>query len=173
MSEVTAPARAVVVVDSPIGPLSVRVDGEAGVRRVRMGDEDAVPRPAPGTAAGELASRAATELAEYFAGTRETFTVEPDWERLEALPGHVLRTLLRIAPYGRTVSYGELAAAAGIADELPARVAGQILNANPWPVIVPCHRVIMSDGSLGGFGGAVWRKEVLLRHEGRLPATLF
>ncbi len=156
------------VLDSPIGPVSLLADA-ALVHRVRMGAEDARP-DAP---AGSFATHAAAELGEYFAGLREDFTIDPDWARLSDLSAHVLSTLVRIAPYGRTVSYGELAAAAGLEDVAAPRVAGQILNANPWPILVPCHRVIMSDGSLGGFGSGVWRKEVLLRHEGVLPATLF
>jgi len=131
---------------------------------------DAVP--------GSLAARAAAELAEYFAGRRSSFDVLPDWSRLSAEPARVLATLVRIAPYGRTVSYGELAAASGLHDDpklgqVASRMVGQVLNANPWPVLVPCHRVVMSDGSLGGFGGGLWRKEALLRLEGVLPATLW
>ena len=156
------------VVDSAIGPLSVAADDHAVVR-VRFGAVDAVPDAAPGS----LVARAAVELAEYFAGTRKTFDVVPDWQLLDDASAKVLSALVRVAPFGQTVSYGELAAAAGLNDPVAARVVGQVLNANPWPVLVPCHRVVMADGSLGGFGGGVWRKEALLRHEGVLPATLF
>lgn len=156
------------VLDSPIGTVSLLAD-DALVLRVRMGDE----RPVADAPPGSLAAKAAAELAEYFAGGREEFTVAPDWTQLPEVSAHVLSTLVRLAPFGRTVSYGELAAAAGLEDAVAARVAGQILNANPWPILVPCHRVIMSDGSLGGFGSGVWRKEVLLQHEGARPSTLF
>ena len=159
------------VLDSPIGPVSVLAD-DLLVLKVRMGINPGVDAR-PDAPAGSFATHAAAELGEYFAGFREDFTVDPDWARLPELSAHVLSTLMTIAPYGCTVSYGELAAAAGLDDVAAARIAGQILNANPWPILVPCHRVIMSDGSLGGFGGGVWRKEVLLRHEGVLPATLF
>src|SRR5215468_8077361 len=101
------------------------------------------------------------------------FFVWLDWPRLDEQPAHVLATLVKAARFGCTVSYGELAVAAGLRDPVASRVVGQVLNANPWPVLVPCHRVIMADGSLGGFGGGVWRKERLLRLEGALPATLF
>jgi len=163
----------IAVVDSAVGPLSVEAD-ENAVRRVRFGAVDAVPDAVPGS----LAARAAAELAEYFAGTRTAFEVRPDWSRLDEEPAHVLATLVRIAPFGHTVSYGELAAAAGLhydpkLGQVASRVVGQVLNANPWPVLVPCHRVVMSDGSLGGFGGGVWRKEALLRLEGVLPDTLW
>lgn len=156
------------VLDSPVGPLAVEVDGQL-VRRVRFGAVDAVPN-AP---AGSLAARAAVELAEYFDGLRQAFDVLLDWSRLAEEPARVLATLGRIAPFGHTVSYGELAAAAGLRDVVASRIVGQVLNANPWPVVVPCHRVVMADGSLGGFGGGVWRKEALLRLEGVLPATLW
>lgn len=156
------------VVDSPVGPLAVEADGEV-LWRVRFGAADAVPDAAPGS----LAERAAAELAEYFAGSRTVFDVQPDWSRLAGEPARVLATLVRIAPFGNTVSYGELAAAADLRDAVASRVVGQVLNANPWPVVVPCHRVVMADGSLGGFGGGVWRKEALLRLEGVLPATLW
>jgi methylated-DNA-[protein]-cysteine S-methyltransferase len=156
------------VLDTPIGPVSLLAD-DALVLRVRMGDERIRPDAPPGS----LAARAAAELAEYFAGEREEFTVGPDWTQLPESSAHVLATLVRLAPYGSTVSYGGLAKAAGIEDVVAARIAGQILNANPWPILVPCHRVIMSDGTLGGFGSGVWRKEVLLQHEGFLPSVLF
>lgn len=156
------------VLDTPIGPVSLLADDDL-VLRVRMDDERAFADAPPDS----FAARAAAELAEYFAGGREEFTIAPDWTRLPEVSAHVLATLVRVAPYGRTVSYGALATAAGLDDVVAARVAGQILNANPWPILVPCHRVIMSDGTLGGFGSGVWRKEVLLRHEGVLHSTLF
>lgn len=156
------------VVDSPVGPLSVEAD-EDTVRRVRFGAENTVPDAVPGS----LAARTAAELAEYFAGARTAFDVRPDWSRVDELAEQVLATLVRVAPFGRTVSYGELATAAGLQEAVSSRVVGQVLNANPWPVIVPCHRVVMSDGSLGGFGGGVWRKEALLRLEDVLPDTLW
>ncbi|MGH3994836.1 MAG: methylated-DNA--[protein]-cysteine S-methyltransferase, partial [Pseudonocardiaceae bacterium] len=158
----------VAVVASAVGPLAVEA-GEDTVRRVRFGAE----RTVPDAAAGSLASRAAAELGEYFAGARTAFDVRPDWSLLDETAARVLATLVEIAPFGRTVSYGELAAAAGLQDPVASRAVGQVLNANPWPVLVPCHRVVMADGSLGGFGGGVWRKEALLRLEGVLPATLW
>lgn len=168
------------VVDSAVGPLFVEAD-DSVVRRVRFGAVDAVGAVAAADAVGaadavetgSLAAVAAGQLGEYFAGAREAFDVRLDWHRLDERSAHVLTTLVRIARFGRTVSYGELAAAAGLRDPVASRVVGQVLNANPWPVLVPCHRVIMADGSLGGFGGGVWRKERLLRLEGVLPVPLF
>ena len=70
-------------------------------------------------------------------------------------------------PYEETISYGELARRAG--KEGAARAAGQALAANPVPLLVPCHRVICADGSLGGFAGGLEMKRRLLELEGRWP----
>lgn len=152
--------------DSPVGPVTVVADGEV-LHRVWFGREDGESSPP-----GGLAARAAAELAEYFAGERTEFDLILDWGRLDETAAHVLRTLVRIAPFGHTVSYGELTTAAGLAIS-ESRAVGTYLNGNPWPLVVPCHRVVMTDGSLGGFGSGRWRKEELLRLEGVLPATLF
>jgi methylated-DNA-[protein]-cysteine S-methyltransferase len=160
--------------DSPVGPFTVVAD-DVVLHRVRLGGEAGKPAPAgePGAAPdGSLAARAAAELTEYFAGDRHEFDLTPDWQSLDRTAALVLRTLVRIAPYGHTVSYGDLAAAAGL-PITESRAVGTFLNGNPWPVVVPCHRVVMTDGSLGGFGSGRWRKEELLRLEGVLPATLF
>lgn len=155
--------------DSPVGPITVVADGET-LRRVRFGRpkaDDGEPAPS-----GSTAATAAAELTEYFAGRRTDFDVTPEWSRLDETAAHVLRTLCGIAPHGHTVSYGELTTAAGL-PVTESRAVGTYLNANPWPLVVPCHRVVMTDGSLGGFGSGRWRKEALLRLEGVLPATLF
>jgi O-6-methylguanine DNA methyltransferase len=69
-------------------------------------------------------------------------------------------------PYGQTRSYGWLAVRAG--RPRAARAVGQAMAANPWPVIVPCHRVVSSNGRLGGYGGGLDMKERLLRLEGAI-----
>ena len=164
--------------DSPVGPLTV-VAGDGLLVRVRFGRKAAEgvepsepPAPSEPDGAGDAAARAIAELAEYFAGERTEFDLEPDWRRVDETAATVLRTLVRIAPYGHTVSYGELTTASGL-PAAESRAVGNYLNRNPWPVVVPCHRVVMTDGSLGGFGGGRWRKEGLLRLEGVLPAPLF
>jgi methylated-DNA-[protein]-cysteine S-methyltransferase len=78
----------------------------------------------------------------------------------------VWRAMLEI-PRGETRSYGWLAERIGRPGA--ARAVGQAVGANPLPLLVPCHRVIASDGGLGGFGGGLAMKEALLRHEGALP----
>jgi O-6-methylguanine DNA methyltransferase len=72
----------------------------------------------------------------------------------------------REIPYGQTRSYGWLAARAG--KPQAARAVGQAMAANPWPIIVPCHRVVSSNGHLGGYGGGLGMKERLLRLEGAI-----
>ncbi len=156
------------VLDTPVGPLTVAWNGNS-ILRVRFNDPGTIETSAPGPEAVDATAPA--QLLEYFAGQRRQFDVCPHWSRVDEPARHVLRTLTRIAPFGTTVSYGELATASGLAAGA-ARQVGGILGANPWPVLVPCHRVLMADGSLGGFGGGLWRKELLLQHEGVLPATL-
>ncbi|MGB0953774.1 MAG: bifunctional transcriptional activator/DNA repair enzyme AdaA [Planctomycetota bacterium] len=102
-----------------------------------------------------------SELEEYFAGERDVFTVSmelpgTDWEQA------VWQQLLAI-PSGETRSYGELASALGRAGA--SRAVGTANGRNRIGILVPCHRVIRSDGSLSGYGGGVWRKQALLEHE--------
>ena len=82
---------------------------------------------------------------------------------------HLVWDALTRIPVGETVSYGELADRIGKASAV--RAVGLANGANPISVVVPCHRVIGSDGSLTGYGGGLPRKRWLLRHEGALPAT--
>ncbi len=101
------------------------------------------------------------QLKEYFGGVRKEFNLKllmngtPYQQR-------VWRELLKV-PYGETVSYGELAKRVG--NPLGARSVGMAVHFNPIGIIVPCHRVIMSNGEIGGFAGPVFRKKWLLEHE--------
>jgi methylated-DNA-[protein]-cysteine S-methyltransferase len=81
---------------------------------------------------------------------------------------HVLETLCAVAPYGVTVTYGELGRLAGVDDP---RDVGVMMATNPLPLVVPCHRVVAADG-LGGYGGGPELKRRLLELEGALPARL-
>lgn len=104
---------------------------------------------------------AGTQLIEYFAGRRREFTVRLNaagtpfqkkvWEKLLAVP------------YGRTVSYGELAEAVGCRHA--ARAVGYAMKANPIPIFIPCHRVVRMDGSIGGYSSGLDRKRFLLSLE--------
>jgi O-6-methylguanine DNA methyltransferase len=105
---------------------------------------------------------AKTELCEYLAGTRCTFSVPLDVEGSEFFR-RVWDALLSV-PYGRTVTYSTLAAEARRPRAF--RAAGAACALNPAPLIIPCHRAVGSDGSLTGFGGGLAMKEALLRLEG-------
>ncbi len=139
------------ILPSPVGPLLVEYR-EGGVSRVRFWRQGEHPpagtrdEPARGDVLGAQVAR---ELREYFAGSRREFTVPlapagTDFQR------SVWDALLRI-PYGSTRSYREVAMEAGRPGA--ARAVGQANARNPLPVIVPCHRVLASDGSLGGYMG--------------------
>lgn len=110
-------------------------------------------------AAAELAAPLTRELSLYFSGYRVDFGVPVDWSGYTAFQAAVLRHTMRI-PYGVTQSYGEVAAAVG--SPKAARAVGGALHINRTPIIVPCHRVVGSDGGLTGFGGGIELKRALL-----------
>jgi methylated-DNA-[protein]-cysteine S-methyltransferase len=153
-------------VDTPIGLLGVEAT-EDGIRRVRLPGDGELERSGGGAAA-ESAASAAVQLEQYARGERVEFELTLDWSAVE--PGHrrVLETLREIAPYGTTVTYGELGAQAGVDDP---RDVGVMMATNPLPLVVPCHRVVASDG-LGGYGGGLDLKRRLLELEGVLPQRL-
>lgn len=119
-------------------------------------------RIAPGEcAAGRL-------LLAYAGGERvpgeAVVAVPVDWHRVRGFGRRVLEELARV-PYGETVTYGELAARAG--RRKAARAVGMTMARNPWPVIIPCHRVVGAGGKLVGFGKGVDAKRTLLAFEER------
>lgn len=141
---------------SPVGDLLLTSDGECltGVRMNATPSADAVRDPA-------TLREAVNQLREYFAGERTTFDLST------AQPGtsfqqRVWAELLAI-PYGETISYAELARRVG--QPTAARAVGSANGRNNLGVIVPCHRVIAADGTLGGYGWGLARKEWLLDHE--------
>jgi O-6-methylguanine DNA methyltransferase len=103
----------------------------------------------------------AIELGEYFAGTRKSFTV-PVVMTGTVFQKQVWNELLNI-PFGETRSYMEQASAIGKPGAI--RAVARANGSNPVSVIIPCHRVIGSDGKLTGYGGGLWRKRWLLEHE--------
>jgi len=102
------------------------------------------------------------QLTEYFEGSRRKFDVPLDW-RVGGFRKKVLGIVKRI-PYGKTLTYGEVARRAGNADA--ARAVGGAVGANPLPLVVPCHRVIAAGNKPGGFGGGLELKAELLKLEG-------
>ncbi len=161
------------IADSPVGPLLVAVS-ERGLCRISY---DAEPEPereleslARSFGARVLRSprpvdQVKRELDEYFAGERTAFDLAVDIERLSTFNRSVLEELARV-PYGSLTTYGTLAGRAG--RPRAARAVGTIMNRNPIPIVLPCHRVVGSTGSLVGYAGGLERKETLLRLEGSL-----
>jgi methylated-DNA-[protein]-cysteine S-methyltransferase len=148
-------------VDSPFGPLHAGVS-ETGLARLLLPSE-AGERGLLG-ADGRLEA-VRRQLEEYFAGERREFTLTLD---LRGATGFRLRALQAMGrvPYGETVTYAELAARAG--NPRAARAAGHACATNPIPIVLPCHRILGSDGGLHGYGGGLHMKEQLLRLEGVL-----
>ena len=153
-------------VETSIGELGVEAS-EAGLRRVRLPGSGALDASGSGAAQARVAA-AAEQIAEYARGEREMFEVELDWSGVEPTHRRVLETLCEIAPFGVTVTYGELGRRAGVDDP---REVGVMMATNPLPLVVPCHRVVASDG-LGGYGGGLELKRRLLELEGVLPPRL-
>jgi methylated-DNA-[protein]-cysteine S-methyltransferase len=104
-------------------------------------------------------------------GTLRTFGLPLDWSLTAGFTRRVLHELVATVPYGTVVGYQGLADRVGEAGA--ARAVGLAMGANPLPVVVPCHRVVESDGGLGGFGGGLETKRALLALEGVLPHPLF
>lgn len=162
-------------VDSPFGPLLLAAT-EAGLLRVAYACEghDFVlaklaervsPRVLRAPARLEGAAR---ELAEYFAGRRKRFDLPLDFRLSAGFRRTVLAHLPDIA-YGSTASYAALAAAAG--HPRAVRAAGSACATNPLPVVVPCHRVIRSDGTVGQYVGGTDAKKALLTLEAAVPGN--
>ncbi|WP_031004433.1 methylated-DNA--[protein]-cysteine S-methyltransferase [Streptomyces sp. NRRL F-5727] len=168
----TAASRTVVhtVVDSPYEPLTlVAVDGV--LSRVHMtGQRHRPPEETFGAPDPRPFGEAIRQLDAYFAGELTDFDLPL---HLEGTPFQLrVWEQLRLIPYGETRTYGELAEALGSPGA--SRAVGLANGKNPVSVIVPCHRVIGSGGSLTGYGGGLDRKQRLLAFEsGGLPGALF
>lgn len=154
-------------VDTPLGALYVTTT-EAGLAGVRLpgGRQPAALDAQPGGVLGE----GVRQLREYFAGERTAFDLPIDWNRVSGLRRRVLEVLHETVRFGAVLSYGDLGARAGDPDS--ARAVGEIMATNPYAIVVPCHRVVASDG-LGGYGGGLDMKRWLLAHEGVLQPMLF
>ncbi|HEX5712934.1 MAG TPA: methylated-DNA--[protein]-cysteine S-methyltransferase [Solirubrobacterales bacterium] len=154
------------MVDGPIGELTV-LAGPAGISRIYFADSTPAQDPVTRRPLPELEA----QLGRYFAGELQAFDLDLDPQGTP-LQLAVWRRLLAI-PYGQTSTYGEVARQideslydAGLEPYRRPRVVGAAIGANPLAVIVPCHRVIGSDGSLTGYYGGLERKRTLLELEG-------
>jgi len=141
---------------SGIGPFEI-VGNQEGILTITFNKEPLVTdRDLP-----DCMQECLRQLDEYFKGQRKRFNVPLLLVGTEFQKA-VWRQLQKI-PFGRTASYGDVARAIGSPKAF--RAVGNANNKNPIPLIIPCHRVIGSDGKLVGFGGGIWRKEWLLGHE--------
>jgi methylated-DNA-[protein]-cysteine S-methyltransferase len=152
--------------DTPMGRLSLVAGGGALVG-LYLPDHAPALDARDGTGDPVL-DRARVELDEYFAGRRTSFDIPLDPRGTPFQ--RVVWEALRAIPFGKTRSYGDLAAAIG--RPKASRAVGAANGQNPIAIVIPCHRVIGADGSLTGYGGGMARKEWLLRHERALPARL-
>ncbi|EPH41769.1 putative Methylated-DNA--protein-cysteine methyltransferase [Streptomyces aurantiacus JA 4570] len=181
--EQAARSRAVwAVVSSDIGPLMLAATDAGLVTVVFHATDDvrdkALERLASRLGAEPVEDPASPLLAEpirqfraYFAGERRDFELPLDWSLISGFNRQVLRELATGVPYGTVVGYGDLAHRVG--QPGAAQAVGMAMGANPLPVVVPCHRVVESDGGIGGFGGGLETKRQLLALEGVLPEPLF
>ncbi len=156
---------------TPFGPMQVAVDADGVLVEVNLPNRRPATEsraPLPRSAADGLRV-ARNQLSEYFLGQRREFDLRFDprgtpferdvWLRLCAIP------------YGATTSYGAIAAELGLLNG--ARAVGRANGANPIPIVIPCHRVIGTDGRLTGYGGGLPLKRALLALEGAMPPPLF
>ncbi len=154
-------------IDSPLGPLTAAAT-KRGLVALSYGEEDAaLERVAKRVSPRILRSdqrlaRVRRELDEYFAGTRKRFDVPVDWTCVDGFTRKVLKATARI-PYGRVQTYRDIAQRSG--SPRGSRATGNALGANPIPIVIPCHRVVRTGGSLGGYTGGSDKKEFLLRLE--------
>jgi len=163
------------VVDSPLGPLWIAV-GPKGVLAIHYGGEPSAAELArivrtygPGLLPdARRVDPVARELDQYFGGTRRRFDIAVDLTPLTEFQRRILSAPARVA-FGEVSTYAKVATQAG--SERASRAAGQALGANPIPIVVPCHRILASDGTLGGYAGGLDAKRRLLGLERReVPA---
>jgi methylated-DNA-[protein]-cysteine S-methyltransferase len=148
---------ATMVMTSPVGPLELRSDGTA-LTLLHFHDE-VPPQAGDNGESDPVLVETRRQLEEYFAGDREDFDLPlngagTDFQRR-------VWEQLREIPFGKTASYGEIASRLGMPPGA-SRAVGLANGANPLAIVVPCHRVIGSDGSLTGYAGGLERKRYLL-----------
>lgn len=154
---------------SPVGPITVSSDGAA---IVRVAWRSAAPG---GAVTDPLLAAALEQLRAYFDGRLRRFDLPMGLTGVSPVARAVLETLETTVEWGSSVTYGELARREG--SDVPARAIGTIMGTNPLPLLIPCHRVVASDG-LGGYSGGnrgrgLETKRWLLEMEGVLPHSLF
>jgi methylated-DNA-[protein]-cysteine S-methyltransferase len=152
------------IVDSPVGGLFVAAT-ERGLCRISFwpdGMEESLARTYGSRVLRAPIDGVRRELDEYFEGKRTAFDLKLDL-RVAPFQADVLRELA-LVPYGRTDTYGSLAAKVG--RPRAARAVGTVMNRNPIPIVLPCHRIVGANGSLTGYAGGLDVKRQLLQLEG-------
>jgi len=140
-----------------------------GIQRLTLQDaaQEGAALPGPDTSAAPLVAQARTQLAEYFRGERAIFQLPVDLHDCTPFERHVLAATATI-PYGEVRSYKWLAERVGRPGA--ARAIGNALHKNPVPVVIPCHRIVKSDGSLGGYAfGTGWKSRLLALEQTTAP----
>ncbi|GHB09966.1 methylated-DNA--protein-cysteine methyltransferase [Salinicola rhizosphaerae] len=152
--------------DVALGPMVIGAS-EKGLIWLGFMSDDTPPGVAAGAEPGPYTRRCADQLDDYFAGQRETFdlTLTPDGTPFQQRVWQALADI----PYGETRSYRDIATAIGAPNAV--RAVGAANGRNPLALIVPCHRVIGSNGTLTGYAGGMARKAWLLEHESRHSMT--
>lgn len=149
------------VIKTPLGFAAITGD-EKGIASITVTDDEELT---PDAVVPEVLQEAVYQLEEYFLGKRSTFNLALQPEGTD-FQKRVWKALLAI-PYGTTVSYLELTRRLG--DEKAIRAVAAANGKNPVWIVIPCHRVVGSDGSLTGYAGGLWRKQWLLEHENPPP----
>lgn len=147
------------VIHTPLGTVHIE-GGPAGIRSIRIGDRRNVPETVPSSL-----EPVCGQLREYFDGERKRFELPMDPAGTD-FQKTVWKALGEI-PYGKTISYMDLAKKLG--DPKAIRAVAAANGKNPLWVVVPCHRVVGSDGSMTGYAGGIHRKKWLLNHESQNP----
>lgn len=163
MTPPTAPPEGLLTIDSPLGRIALRGDVDA-VTHLEIATGGRLSTDGLRDAPTRVLRRAATELAEYFAGRRTVFDVPV---RVQGTPfQEAIWHELREIPFGTVRGYGELGRATGRATA--GRAVGGAVGANPVPLLIPCHRVLASDARITGYsaGDGIPTKVWLLDHEG-------
>jgi methylated-DNA-[protein]-cysteine S-methyltransferase len=147
---------------SPIGILQIFAD-DSSIKEIKFHDAGTIES----SERSDILDLCISELKDYFGGSLINFSVPIDplgTEFMKKVWQHVLSV-----PFGETSSYGEIAKKCG--DIKRSRAVGLANGSNPIPIIIPCHRIIGQNGKLTGYGGGLWRKEWLLRHEARFSGN--
>lgn len=151
-------------VSSPLGKIRIVCDEKHLLKIDFVKDKQSKLCNYKDNVAAKLALQIAKQLKEYFNGKRKSFSVPISFEKLPGTKFQKLvwKTLQKI-PYGKTISYSK--EAEKIKSPKSCRAVGNANGKNPIPIIIPCHRVIASNGKLGGYSSGLWRKEWLLNYE--------